>query len=246
MCEVLVAAYEVPRPFHQLAPSVVRLEQFGLGGFGWGVAWLDDASGEVRAVRGLHRFADEGREAAELATLESRRFLVHLRRPSRLSTIQMADTQPFLDGTASAWCHNGFFTRAEQLRPGLGDRLGGQADSEVGWRSFLDHMKAGRDARSAFQAVAAALGGRANLAFLGAPGELSVYAGNEANRMWRYTLDGGTVVSTGLHSDDASLFDLVATRAVDRERLELGTSLCVAEPPVPVPAVAQVPVPAVG
>jgi hypothetical protein len=230
VCELLVAAYDVPRPFHQLAPVVVRLEQLGLGGFGWGVAWLDDGAGEVRAERGLHRFADEAREAQGLATRTSRRFMVHLRRPSRLSTIQLADTQPFLDGARSAWCHNGFLERAEQARGAFGGRLLGQADSEVGWQLFLDRRAGGLDSCSALRSVDEAFGGRANLAALGDNGELSVYARNDTNRMWRYTLDGGTVVSTSLHSDDASLFDLVVPRAGDRERLELGAALRIGEP----------------
>lgn len=230
MCELLVAAFDVPRPFHQLAPIVVRLEQLGLGGFGWGVAWLDDTAGEVRAAHGLHRFADEARGVPALATRSARRFMVHLRRPSRLSTIQLADTQPFLDGHQSAWCHNGFLERAEELRQGFGARLHGQADSEVGWQFFLDRLGAGLDPRSALRSVDETFGGRVNLAYLGVDGELSVYARNEANRMWRYTLDGGTIVSTSLHSDDSSLFDLVVPRAGGRERLELATAHRIGEP----------------
>lgn len=233
MCELLVAAFDVPRPFHLLAPIVVRLEQLGLGGFGWGVAWLDDDAAEVQAARGLHRFADEAREVPLLATRSSRRFVVHLRRPSRLSTIQLADTQPFLDDNRSAWCHNGFLDRAEELRHGFGDRLNGQADSEVGWQFFLDRRAAGLDARSALRSVDDTFGGRVNLAYLGADGELSVYARNETNRMWRYVVDGGVVVSTSLHSDDSSVFDLVVPRASARQRLELGTVLRVAEPSRP-------------
>lgn len=233
MCELLVAAFELPRPFHQLAPLAVRLEQLGLAGFGWGVAWLDDA-GEVCVARGLHRFADEAREVPGLATRTSCRFMVHLRRPSRLSTIQMADTQPFLSGQGSAWCHNGFLERAEELRPTFGGRLQGQADSEVGWQFFLDRLADGLDTHAALRSVDLAFGGRVNLAFLGANGELSVYAGNETNRMWRYTMDGATIVSTSLHSDDLSLFDLVALRADGRERLELGAALRIGDAMRPV------------
>jgi predicted glutamine amidotransferase len=230
VCELLVAAFDVPRPFHQLAPIVTRLEQLGLGGFGWGVAWLDDGAGEVRGAHGLHRFADEAREAPGLATRISRRFMVHLRRPSKLSTIQMADTQPFVARQRGAWCHNGFLERAEAARQAFGQRLHGQADSEVGWQFFLDRLAAGLDPRSALRSVDEAFGGRVNLAFLGVDGELSVYARNETNRMWRYTLDGGTAVSTSLHSDDTSLFDLVVPQAGERERLELGSAVRIGAP----------------
>jgi predicted glutamine amidotransferase len=230
VCELLVAAYDVPRPFHQVAPIVVRLERLGLGGFGWGVAWLDDGAETVRTARGLHRFADEAREEPGLATRTSRRFMVHLRRPSRLSTIQLADTQPFLADGRVAWCHNGFLERAEDARATFDGRLHGQADSEVGWQFFLDRLSEGLDPRAALRSVDDAFGGRVNLAYLGADGELSVYARNDTNRLWRYTLDGGTVVSTSLHSDDASLFDLVVPRASGRERLDLGAALRIGEP----------------
>ena len=237
MCELLVAAFEEPRPFHQLAATVLRLEQLGVAGFGWGVTWLDEDAGEVRGVRGVHRFADESREWPGLATRSSRRFMVHLRRPSRLSTVQLADTQPFLDGAHGAWCHNGFLERAEEARPTFDGRLHGQADSEVGWQFFCDQLDAGTEPHEALRAVGEALGGRANLAHLAADGELSVYAANDTNRMWRYTLDGGAVVSTALHSDDASLFDLVVPEASDRERLELGAALRIGEPSLaPAPA----------
>ena len=233
MCELLVAAFEVPRPFQKLAPIIVRLEQLGLAGYGWGVAWLDEQVGEpgaVRAVRGLHRFADQGRGSSDLATRSARRFLVHLRRPSRLSTIQIADTQPFLDLERGAWCHNGFLARAEEARHRFHGRLHGQADSEVGWQYFLDRLSGGEEPQPALRAVDDAFGGRVNLAHLGVDGELSVYARNDTNRMWRYRLDGATLASTSLHSDDTSLFDLVVPRATDRERLELGAALCIGEP----------------
>ncbi|MGH9299262.1 MAG: hypothetical protein ACRDZT_05045, partial [Acidimicrobiales bacterium] len=112
VCEMLAASFPEARPFEVLATATAALEEYGLGGFGWGVAWLgDDFS--VHGVKGLGRYRDEGLENTELRRQYSRRFLVHLRRPNRLSTIQMADTQPFFDGTRSAWCHNGMLEAAE-------------------------------------------------------------------------------------------------------------------------------------
>ena len=134
MCELLVATFEEPRPFADVAPIASGLEQLGVAGFGWGVAWLEEAGSArgVRVVRGLGRYADEGHRNFTLMEQVSRRFMVHLRRPSQLSTVQMADTQPFLDGDRSAWCHNGYLDRADALRGRYGDRLLGRADSGTG------------------------------------------------------------------------------------------------------------------
>lgn len=224
MCELLVAAFEQPRPFRDIAPFVLGLERYGLGGFGWGVAWLDEETAAVGGVRGLGRYRDEGEKDAALLERRSARFLVHLRRPSKLSTVQMADTQPFFQGTESAWCHNGFLERAEEMRPQFAGRLAGRADSEVGWQYFLEKRGEGLDVREALRAVDDAFSGKVNLAYLDARGELSIYSRNETNRMWRFSLDGGEFAATDLHSDDGSLFDLVVPEASERRRVEPGSA----------------------
>jgi predicted glutamine amidotransferase len=232
MCEMLVATFDEPRPFTEVAPLASGLEQLGVAGYGWGVAWLDEAAngGAVRGVRGLGRYRDEGHRNYTLLTTVSRRFVVHLRRPSRLSTVQMADTQPFLDDGRSAWAHNGFLERAEELRGGYADRLHGRADSEVGWQFFLDRTAAGDQPLDALRAVDEAFGGRMNLAYLAVDGELSIYSRNETNRMWTFRLDGGVMAATDLHSADTSLFDLVVLRATDRELVEAGSAVRLAGP----------------
>lgn len=224
MCELLVAAFDEPRPFRTIAPLVFRLEQLGLGGFGWGVAWLEDSRAAVGGVRGLGRYGDEGHGDVTLLERRSARFVVHLRRPSKLSTVQMADTQPFFEGDESAWCHNGFLERAEEMRPRFAGCLAGRADSEVGWQFFLEKRDEGLDAVEALRAVDAAFGGKVNLVYLDARGEVSVYSRHEANRMWRFSLEGGEFAATDLHSDDSSLFDLVVPAASNRRRLEPGSA----------------------
>lgn len=229
MCELLVAAFDEPRPFGYLAPIVSGLEQLGLGGFGWGVAWVDE-QGSVQGIRGLGRYRDEGQRNDALLTQDARRFVVHLRRPSRLSTVQMSDTQPFFDDGRGAWCHNGFLERAEELRTQFEGRLHGRADSEVGWQFFLDRVAAGASTLDALRAVDDTFGGKVNLAHLAADGTLSVYSRNETNRMWQFRLDGGDLAATDLHSDDSSLFDLVVPRATDRVLVEPGSAIEVAGP----------------
>lgn len=232
MCELLVASFDEPRPFADVAPVAAGLERFGVAGFGWGVAWLEESGGHahvVRHVRGLHRFRDEGLRDALLAQV-SRRFLVHLRRPSQLSTVQMADTQPFVDAGRSAWGHNGYLEQAETLRKTFAGRLHGRADSEVGWQFFLDRVASGLDALDALRAVDDTFGGKVNLAYLAAAGELCIYSRNETNRMWTFRVDGARLAATGLHSADSSLFDLVVPRASERQLVDPGTALRLAGP----------------
>lgn len=234
MCELLVAAFDEPQPFSQVAPLASGLEKLGVAGFGWGVAWLEEGgtaeAASIHVLRSLGRYADEARRHVTLMDQVSRRFMVHLRRPSQLSTVQMADTQPFLDGTRSAWCHNGYLDRADELRGRYEGRLEGRADSEVGWQYFLDRRAEGTSPVDALRAVDDEFGGKVNLAYLGSDGELAVYSRNETNRMWTFDLDGAHVAATDLHSADSSLFDLVVPRATERRLLEPGTALVLAPP----------------
>jgi predicted glutamine amidotransferase len=234
MCELLVATFDEARPFADIAPIVSGLEQLGLAGFGWGVGWLDEddsdgaGGGSVHGIRGLGRFREEGYRNDALMARASRRFVCHLRRPRRLSTVQMADTQPFFDGDRSAWCHNGYLERANEVRDQFASRLHGRADSEVGWVYFLERLAAGDPALDAMRAVDAMFGGRVNLAYLASDGELSLYSRNDTNGLWTFDLDGGVLAATDLHSDDDSLFDLVVPRATNRERLDQGTAIVLA------------------
>ncbi len=230
MCELLVVAFEAARPFGELAPVAAGLEELGVAGFGWGVAWLDERTGVVRGVKGIGRFRDEGRHETTLSATTSRRFVIHLRRPSRLSTVQMADTQPFVDAASGAWCHNGFLARAEELRPQFARRLHGRADSEVGWQYFCDRMAGGDDALDALRAVDEVFGGKMNLAYLGVDADLCIYSRNSTNRFWRFSLDGAEMAATGLHSEDDSLFELLVPAASDRVLLAPGTALRLVPP----------------
>ena len=223
MCEILAAAFPESRPFGELADSVVALEEYGLGSFGWGVAWLDD-SGMVQVERDTGRFVDQGANDETLRRQMSERFLVHLRRPSKLSTVTLADTQPFGADYRLAWCHNGFLEQAEVLRGEYRDRLFGHADSEVGWVFFLNRLAAGSSPELALLEVDRAFGGKVNLGYLGADGTLAIYSRNDTNAMWRFRLGEAELAASALHSDDESVFDLVFPDAGDRQRLEAGTS----------------------
>src|SRR5437667_2641382 len=105
MCEQFVASAEEPFQLADLWSFAERLEKYGIAGFGWGVAWLDSA-GQLHTHRELAAFRDDPRRA-DLGLTETRAALVHLRRPSKLSTVTVADTQPFDDPAGRfAFSHN--------------------------------------------------------------------------------------------------------------------------------------------
>lgn len=227
MCEIVGAAFDEPQTLSRLYKWAVTLENYGLAGFGWGVAWLT-SDGGVAVEKGLGRFSEEV-EGRGLLNTASRRFLVHLRRPTKLSTVEYADTQPFVHGQQYAFCHNGSFDRAESVRPRYADRLVGKADSEVGWCCFQDEVDAGVPVTEALEHTDQALGGRVNVAYLDDSGLLAAYGRNEINAFWQFGVGGARVVSTALHSDDDSVFRLVYPQSIQRRLLPSGTGTVIAE-----------------
>ena len=220
---MLAVAWDEPRPYREIHDLVATLEIYGLGGFGWGVSWLTD-SGKVAVERGLRRYIDEA-EDRDLMASASRRYLVHLRRPNKLSTVDWADTQPFSRAGEFAFCHNGFLDRAEALRPHYADRLEGGADSEVGWCFFQDRVDEGAEPAAALHEVDETFGGKVNLGYIDRHGTVAVYSGNVANAMWRFRYLDADMVATGIHSDDDSVFSLVFPKADDRRLVPVGTGV---------------------
>jgi predicted glutamine amidotransferase len=209
VCELLAVAWEKPERLDRLLPWALELERLGVAGFGWGVAWNDD-DGLVHGYRHPRSLRDDRDARERLAGVASTRFLVHLRRPSRLSTVQLADTQPFLAEDGSfAFCHNGLLDRHDEHRDRLGPSLAGEADSEVGFRMTQEALAGGPAPAEALASVHDQLGGRANFGYLGADGELAVFAVNATNRLWSFGMDGARVAATALHSDDRSVFGMV-------------------------------------
>ncbi len=214
MCEILALRSNRLIRFPVLLELALDLERKGVAGFGWGVAWVE--GGRVRRYRNQGALAGDEDGRASLEGVSSPSFLVHLRRPSRLSTVQMADTQPFVDERETwAWCHNGLFANDAEHRDRFAGRLQGRADSEVAFRIFeelLEHASVDE----ALPQVHRILGGRANLAYLDDRGDVVLYGGNSGNAFWTFKLDGLSAAATGIHSHDMSLFDLVFSAATDR------------------------------
>ncbi|HVA89090.1 MAG TPA: class II glutamine amidotransferase [Chloroflexota bacterium] len=218
MCEILVTVWPEPQPFARVMPWALELEHLGVAGFGWGAAWRDGK--RIRSYRDPGRMASDGTGRAALGSVYSTHFLVHLRRPSCLTSIGLADTQPFLaDDGSFAMAHNGRLEGADRIRQRFQARLQGQADSEVGFRLFDSKVSLGAAPGEALKQVHQELGGRANFAYLPGGGPALVYAGNPDNAFWRFRMEGAEVAATSLHSADEAIFKLCFPAASQRDRV---------------------------
>jgi hypothetical protein len=224
MCEQFVARAAEPFRIDDLWPFTERLERFGSAGFGWGAAWVG-GDGLLASHRDVRAFRDDPDGAAGVGHQETTSLLIHLRRPSRLSTLQLADTQPFDDPASRfSFSHNGEFRDWRAARTGYQEdgRIHGRADSEVAERWLEDAWDDG-EAPALLPAVHDRFGGVANLALLAADGTPYHYAGNPDNPVFTFRLGEIGIASTGIYSLDRSLFKFVATGATDRRLLRRAT-----------------------
>ncbi|MGH9245080.1 MAG: class II glutamine amidotransferase [Acidimicrobiales bacterium] len=233
MCELLTVAYESPQRLGPLLDRALDVERYGVDGFGWGVAWLDVDDGRGIRVQGYRKvisLAEDGDGRRRLSDVASVRFLIHLRRPSLLSTVQLADTQPFVDRDGRfAFAHNGRFDHHDRYRERFGSALEGRADSEVGFALFRAELEH-ETPRRALAATLAKLGGYGNLVYLGDHGEIVAIGAHYQNPFWRFRLDGAAVACTAFHSEDRSLFELVFTDA--RDEVPVGRTAEIVAPPL--------------
>jgi predicted glutamine amidotransferase len=217
MCEHFVVRAAEPFRLDDLWPFAERLERFGLAGFGWGAAWLG-SDGRLHSYRDVRAFRDDpGRYA--VGRTETTSALVHLRRPSRLSTLALPDTQPFDDPAGRfSFSHNGDLReyrpwRERYRREG---RIHGRADTEVGARWLEDSWHDGEPVAHLLAALHDTFGGQANLAVLTATGDAHMYAANTENPVFAFRLGRFGFASTGIYSLDRSLFRFVAPKATER------------------------------
>jgi hypothetical protein len=218
MCEILAVAAQTPIKLGPLLAWAAELERLGIAGFGWGVAWADPG-GEVHCRRHATSLSGDVEGMLGLREEVAISALLHLRRPSRLSTVQEADTQPFVDEAGRfAFVHNGSFERDGDHRDRFRGLLRGRADSEVGFRLYQSLLE-DDDPRRSLAAVHRTLGGTANLGCLLRGGQTVLYAAHPHNAVRRFRLRELEVASTSLHSEDDSVFDLIFPEASDRQVL---------------------------
>jgi glutamine phosphoribosylpyrophosphate amidotransferase len=226
MCEHFIARAAEPFRLDELWPFTERLERYGLAGFGWGAAWLGD-DGRLASYRDIRAFRDDPGHEVVGAT-RTTVALVHLRRPSRLSTLTLADTQPFDDPAGRfAFSHNGDLHDYRRLRTHYRaeGRIHGRADSEVGERWLEDAWHEGEPAARLLGALHDRFGGEANLAVLAADGAAHHYAGNDENPVFAFRLGRIGIVSTGLYSLDRSVFRYAAPGATERRLVRPRTTV---------------------
>lgn len=217
MCEHFIARAAEPFRLDELWPFTERLERFGMAGFGWGAGWVRP-DGRLDTYRDVRAFRDDpGREA--VGAIETTAAIVHVRRPSRLSTLQLPDTQPFVDpGGRFVFSHNGDLRDYAILRRRYREqgRIHGRADTEVGQRWLEDAWSDTEPVAHLLAALHDAFGGEANLAVLGHDGTPHHYAGNPQNPVFTFRLGRIGLAATSLYSLDRSLFRFCAPGATER------------------------------
>jgi hypothetical protein len=241
MCEQYVAGAAEPFRIDELWPFTERLERFGLAGFGWGLTWLD-RDGEFRSHRDIGSFREDPHRDA-VGREETRAVLVHLRRPSKFSTIGIPDTQPFDDPAGRySFSHNGDLAndRVFRARYREAGRLRGRADTEVGARWLEDEWGNAPSARDALRRLHDTFGGHANLAVLTRDGEGHHYAGNDENPVFTFDIGRIHLACTGMYSLDRSVFKFVVPEATNRRIVPVAStaSIRAGAPPEVVRAVA--------
>lgn len=222
MCEQYVAVAAEPFRIDGLWPFTERLERFGLAGFGWGATWLE-ADGTLRSHRDIGSFREDGGRDA-VGRRETRAVLVHLRRPSKFSTIGIPDTQPFDDPAGRyTFSHNGDLAnhRAHRARYRESGRIHGKADTEVGARWLEDEWAAAESVPGILGKLHDTFGGHANLAVLTSTGEAHHYAGNDENPVFTFDLGPIRLACTGMYSLDRSVFRYVGPEATNRKLIRL-------------------------
>lgn len=218
MCEQYVAVSSTPFRLDALWPFTERLEKWGMAGFGWGATWLD-AHGVLQSYRDIGSFREDARRA-DVGEMETRAALVHLRRPSKFSTIGLPDTQPFDDPMGRyAFSHNGDLERHQEHRRRYREagRILGKADTEVGARWLEDHWAGADSVPDALSRLHDEFGGHANLAVLTNTGEGHHYAGNDENPVFTFRVGEIRLACTGMYSLDRSVFKYVVPEATDRK-----------------------------
>jgi hypothetical protein len=238
MCEQFIARAAEPFRLDDLWPFTERLERFGIAGFGWGVTWLRPAGG-LETYRCTTGFRDDP-ERDRVGRVETTSALVHLRRPSRLSTLTMPDAQPFDDPAGRfAFSHNGDLRefRAARDRFRRQGRIHGRADSEVGERWLEDAWSNDEPVAHLLAALHDGFGGEANLAVLTRDGLPHHYAGNPENPVFAFRLGRIGLASTAIYSVDRSLFRYAARGATDRVLARLHSTIALDERGRPVEAV---------
>jgi len=238
MCEHYVARAAEPFRLDELWDFTDRLERFGIAGFGWGAAWVG-GDGAIHSHRDIRSFRDDPAGRDSVGARATTAALVHLRRPSKLSTLGLADTQPFDDPAGRfSFSHNGDLreVRTWRARYRAAGRIHGRADTEVGARWLEDGWADSAGPGTMLARLHETFGGQANLAVLAKDGGNAAYAGNTENPVFTFRLGQIGIAATGIYSLDRSLFRFVAPTATERRLVRVGCAITLDRHGVALPA----------
>jgi len=223
MCEMLAIRSEKLMPIETVLKYASLLDEYGVAGFSWGIVWKTE-SGTLKRYRAVEGIRRDPLAFRTLTSISSTEYLVHLRRPSAMTTIAHRNAQPYVSADGKvAFAHNGFFERHREYRPTYVDRLEGTSDSEVGFFYYQDLLTSGVVPQNALMQTHADLHGGANIGMMQAHGKTLFYSGHPDNSVYAFQQDGARMVSTALHSSDDYLFQSVFPNAEHCERIATGT-----------------------
>ncbi|MGE7119025.1 class II glutamine amidotransferase [Peribacillus sp. NPDC046944] len=225
MCELLIVKSQNSIPMEWVLGYAKLLDEYGLGGFSWGVAWKD-TEGELRCYKSVDGIRKDQQASERLKGITSKEIFIHLRRPSLMNSITPFNIQPYLTTDHSlAFGHNGNFEEHESFRSSFLQLLKGTSDSEIAFQYFFQHHKKYNRPVEALEETHRALKGKANMALFRKNEATIIYSGNVDNKMYSFQLDDIKCVSTSVHSHDDFVFQNIFPSAKDIRRLPLFTSL---------------------
>lgn len=220
---MLAIRAERPYPIERVLEYSTLLDEYGVAGFSWGIVWKTP-SGDLQRYRAVEGIRRDPLATRALTGVQSTEYLVHLRRPSLMTTISHRNAQPYLATDGSfAFAHNGFFARHRDWRPNYRDQLEGTSDSEVGHLFYHSQLAAGTDAAQALVQTHHDLEGGANIGVIRRGSPSLFYAGNHENHVYSFEMDSAKMIATALHSADDYLFQSVFPQAGNIERVPIGT-----------------------
>lgn len=132
-----MAANDNPAHSHEKRPLGANYQHTD----GWGAAWL--AGDTVRVRHSIHSCLED-RSLHDVDDLRTDLLVLHARRASRVGTVQIENTHPFLveyHGRPWAFCHNGEVRDLRSLHPATGISPLGTMDSERFFHHLLYHLE---------------------------------------------------------------------------------------------------------
>lgn len=220
MCEILAIHAEQPIAVEEVLRYATLLDEYGVAGFSWGITWRTD-SGYLKRYKAVEGIRRDPIGLKSLSGVMARQYLVHLRRPSLMSTISFVNAQPYLDIYSQiAFAHNGYFTNHREFRSYYQTQVVGTSDSEIGFLHYNRLLQTGLEAGDALCATHDELGGDANIAVMTADGSMHFYAGHHDNAVYAFRINDAKFVATALHSADDYVLQVVFPNSESAERVQ--------------------------